>query len=48
MIIFNLKYILNHYVLIIFSRALKKYTYFDVLTNILKHMYLIIYLLCVI
>ncbi len=35
---FNLKYTLNHYVLIIFFCALKKYTYFDVLTNTLKHM----------
>ncbi len=27
---------LNHYVLIIFCRALKKYTYFDVLSKITK------------
>ncbi len=31
-------YILNQYVLITFSDASKKYTYFDVLNNILKHM----------
>ncbi len=34
--IFTLEYILSH-VLIIFSHALQKYTYFDVTTNILKH-----------
>ncbi len=34
---FTLKYILKHYGLIIFCHALEKYTYFDMLTNILRH-----------
>ncbi len=34
---FYVKYILSH-VLMIFSHALQKYTYFDVLNNTLKHM----------
>ncbi len=34
---FTLKYILNHYGLIIFCHTLKKYTYF-LLTNIINHM----------
>ncbi len=34
----SLKYILNDKVVIIFRHALQKYTYFDVLTNILNYM----------
>ncbi len=35
---FTLKYISHHYVFIIVCCVSNNYTYFDVLTNILKHM----------
>ncbi len=44
----HFNYYVNYHVLRMFNNlllALKKYTYFDVLTNILKHMYLIIIVL---